>query len=298
MTSAAGPWTSALRLVLKKDGAEVPLWPLLPLGSPPARLALGSDELGAAAWWVTPEVTASIAPGEYTLDSVLDTTGSPEGWQGIALSEPVSIAVAAEPAALDPGLEAEKALSFARFRAWEGAFAAALSLVDSLLAKQPSNPDALWFRAEVLELSLDEAGALEAYEAALEALEALEAADPGGAEPPALLIRRFEELQERVVLGGGQDEPRFRRGDSNADGQVNISDPVTTLGYLFLGTPGALPCEKSADADDTGKLGLTDAVYVLLFLFSGGPPPAAPFESCGFDATEDGLACAGEGPCG
>jgi len=32
---------------------------------------------------------------------------------------------------------------------------------------------------------------------------------------------------------------RFRRGDANASGKVDISDPIATLGFLFLGDPAS-----------------------------------------------------------
>jgi len=77
----------------------------------------------------------------------------------------------------------------------------------------------------------------------------------------------------------------------NADGILNIGDPITTLGYLYLGTPSALVCAKAADADDSGTLILTDAIYLLSYLFLGGGPPVAPFPGCGLDNTADNLGC-------
>lgn len=77
----------------------------------------------------------------------------------------------------------------------------------------------------------------------------------------------------------------FKRGDANADGEVNLSDPVALLGFLFLGADGA-PCFDAADGDDSGDLSLTDAIYVLLWLFMGGAEPPAPGpQECGVDST-------------
>ena len=69
-------------------------------------------------------------------------------------------------------------------------------------------------------------------------------------------------------------ESFFLRGDSNADGEVDLSDAVYSLSWLFLGGP-RLSCEDAADTDDDGRLNVTDAVYTLNFLFLGGavPPP-------------------------
>jgi probable HAF family extracellular repeat protein len=82
----------------------------------------------------------------------------------------------------------------------------------------------------------------------------------------------------------------FRRGDSNADGNPDLSDAVFTLSHLFSG--GSMPsCGDAADADDNGVLEITDAIYFLNFLFLGGPSPDQPFPSCGPDPTMDGLTC-------
>jgi len=89
---------------------------------------------------------------------------------------------------------------------------------------------------------------------------------------------------------------RFRRGDVNASNEVDITDAVALLNFLFLA--GARPsCFDAADADDSGLLDLTDAVGILGFLFLGNPPPRAPGpKDCGIDATPDVLTgCLQEG---
>ncbi len=93
-------------------------------------------------------------------------------------------------------------------------------------------------------------------------------------------------------------EPRFLRGDANADGRTDLSDAVFGLVYLFArGDPP--PCTKAADADDNGRLNIGDATWLLGYLFGGGvaeiPPP---FNDCGSDPTEDRLDCAMFAPCG
>jgi hypothetical protein len=89
---------------------------------------------------------------------------------------------------------------------------------------------------------------------------------------------------------------RFRRGDVNATGGIEISDAVRVLGYLFLGAP-APPCLDAADADDDGGVAVTDAVYVLNYLFLAGAAPAAPHGECGDDPSGDGLSCGAFPPC-
>lgn len=86
-------------------------------------------------------------------------------------------------------------------------------------------------------------------------------------------------------------DARFRRGDANSDGGVDISDPITTLGYLFLGSD-APSCADAADTNDDGSVDISDAITTLSYLFSGGadvPLPGAEF--CGADPTSDDLVC-------
>ena len=90
---------------------------------------------------------------------------------------------------------------------------------------------------------------------------------------------------------------RFQRGDCNADGTTDISDPITALMFLFLG--GApLPCDDACDGNDDGALGITDVLFLLNYLFVPlSPPPPLPFPACGLDTTIDPLGCASFPPC-
>jgi len=82
----------------------------------------------------------------------------------------------------------------------------------------------------------------------------------------------------------------FVRGDSDADGSLELTDAVFTLAYLFQN--GRAPaCLKAADADDDGTVNLTDAVYALNFLFLGRGAPPPPFAACGLDPTTDEVTC-------
>lgn len=90
---------------------------------------------------------------------------------------------------------------------------------------------------------------------------------------------------------------RFTRGDVNADGKFDISDPLYTLLYLFK---GSLPvtCLDSADFNDDGFVDISDAVSNLMFQFRGLgqlPPPGR--DTCGLDPTTDSLDCHQFPPC-
>ena len=88
----------------------------------------------------------------------------------------------------------------------------------------------------------------------------------------------------------------FRRGDADADGQVQINDAVQVLSRLFLGGD-ALLCEDAADADDSGTLSLDDPIRLLSWLFLADDPPPAPGPTtCGPDVGADALTCAAACP--
>ncbi len=93
----------------------------------------------------------------------------------------------------------------------------------------------------------------------------------------------------RALASQDSGDLPFRRGDSNEDKALDLSDAVSTLEYLFRG--GRAPaCPDAADANDDGRLDLSDAVYTLNALFLGGPQPPAPgTDGCGPDPTEDEL---------
>jgi hypothetical protein len=90
---------------------------------------------------------------------------------------------------------------------------------------------------------------------------------------------------------GGCPIERFRRGDANADGGLNISDPITALRFLFGG--GEIPCPDAADGNDDGMVNVADAIVLLSHLFAGGAdvPPALRLAlgACALDGTADGL---------
>ncbi|MEM7165193.1 MAG: M23 family metallopeptidase [Planctomycetota bacterium] len=83
----------------------------------------------------------------------------------------------------------------------------------------------------------------------------------------------------------------FQRGDCNADGSNNLSDPIFALTALFNNGP-APTCADACDSNDDGSFNLVDAIVALnaLFGIAGALPAPA---TCGADPTEgDGLDCA------
>jgi len=118
-------------------------------------------------------------------------------------------------------------------------------------------------------------------------------------KPPASLARMCACL---VLLFAGAAsaapaaEARFRRGDANADGQVDLGDAVQILNYLFASA--AISCVDAADTNDDGQSDIGDPIGLLNYLFVQGSAPPAPGPSeCGADPTDDRLTCEAYPPC-
>jgi len=79
-----------------------------------------------------------------------------------------------------------------------------------------------------------------------------------------------------IVIGNGllnlRAPPAALRGDSNFDGRLNISDPVSILNYLFI-TGQAPACPNAADFNLDARLDISDPITILRTLFIGFPPP-------------------------
>ena len=103
--------------------------------------------------------------------------------------------------------------------------------------------------------------------------------------PPYALV--FAALDESTPT------PRFRRGEADDNGALNLTDAVFGLSALFIPGSPMPTCLDAADSNDDGEFNLSDGVYSLNALFAGGPPPPAPGSlECGVDPTVDDLDCA------
>jgi hypothetical protein len=80
----------------------------------------------------------------------------------------------------------------------------------------------------------------------------------------------------------------FLRGDANYDGDVDISDGVRILIYLFVGGV-TTDCPDAYDANDANTVSVTDAIFIFQYLFSDGPVIPPPFPTEGRDPTSDAL---------
>lgn len=130
----------------------------------------------------------------------------------------------------------------------------------------------------------------------------------GGDVGPGVAVPLEAENDEESLALAGSEEPffgmedphdeGFLRGDVNDDGHFDIADPISVLGYLFLGNASPY-CQDAADANDNGRIEMADAVLMLRSLFQSDVPLVAPpFPGKGFDTTPDQLFCGGAGGTG
>ncbi len=98
----------------------------------------------------------------------------------------------------------------------------------------------------------------------------------------------------------------FRRGDTNADGRVDIGDAICMNSYLFSSV-ATHPCKvcvpncfDAGDANDDGQLDIADTIKILGHLFAQAGPLPDPFATCGIDPTREQpteLTCVTFPPC-
>jgi len=98
------------------------------------------------------------------------------------------------------------------------------------------------------------------------------------------------------LIPGFPPSPLMRRGDCNADGQLNIADAIATLSLLFLGS-GDPPCADACDVNDDGQIDIADPIYQLDWLFGRGETLPPPYPNCGIDPTSDSIDCSEGTPC-
>ena len=116
------------------------------------------------------------------------------------------------------------------------------------------------------------------------------------------VIIKSDDLSFHAVVGR-QDtppppdpcQPDFRRGDVNGDTELDITDPLRLLTFLF-GSGEPVSCQDAADIDDNSLLDITDAFVILRFLFLGFQPATPLDGQCSRDRTPDSLpACENTG---
>ncbi len=95
---------------------------------------------------------------------------------------------------------------------------------------------------------------------------------PGNAE--SMLTGMDNNAILPVFVSGTITVLPFLCGDADKNAQVNISDVVFLINYIFSGGTAPNPLE-SADADCSGSVTISDVVYLINYIFFGGPDPCA-----------------------
>lgn len=104
------------------------------------------------------------------------------------------------------------------------------------------------------------------------------------------------EVEDGVITITSPEES-FRRGDVDGNGVLDLSDPLASLSYQFLGQfePN---CLEALDWSNDGSIDLSDPIASLTHQFLGGETPVAPGLDCGLDPDEEvGLGCEGPTSC-
>ncbi len=68
------------------------------------------------------------------------------------------------------------------------------------------------------------------------------------------------------------EKPKFRRGDANSDGNIDVSDIIYLINYLFKGGPLPVPL-IAGDSNNDEEVTVSDVIYLINYLFKGGPKP-------------------------
>ncbi len=98
---------------------------------------------------------------------------------------------------------------------------------------------------------------------------------------------------EFIAFDGGFG---FKRGDSNSDGTVDLSDAMHIIDYQFFG--GDAPaCRDAADSNDDERINIADVVHLVNVLHRG-LPAIAPGLECGTDDDSTPESCPNDStPC-
>ncbi len=68
-------------------------------------------------------------------------------------------------------------------------------------------------------------------------------------------------------------EVNLKKGDVDCGGSADLEDVLRILGFLFTGQEKPTCFVAAADANGDGEIDVSDPIYLIRWLFLGGPPP-------------------------
>lgn len=197
-------WHTFLRFERQAPGAEAgPLpWTLNVVAEPAAQaVTLDADSTLAIDYALSPQASARVAPGQYSIVAVLDvpdTAPLARGqWRGRVTSGVVKLTITPRSAQLSATNQKTADMQSAEFFATTGDWRQALAFAERVVAADPSAIPAHIIIAQAKEGLGDAAGALTAYG---EARRLFEEQRPDSYEAPRYLDANIDRLSEQLHI--------------------------------------------------------------------------------------------------
>jgi hypothetical protein len=254
-------WTNAVKCNVFNAAGDAVTWPLWMRPATNQTITLDQNQVGRLYFLISPQDTLALAPGNYTVQFILDTQANAAAgaWAGMADSIRMDVSVLAEPANLTDVQLARRAMQLAQYYALKEDYSAALNALDLLLATQPRSLEALRMKAAVLEATGNATDALTLLD---NAFGIFTQDNPNPPEPPRELLNQLYVLQtiasptvvrittatavngELRIEWGGQDgasyrvesSANFHTWQSEATGLVSAAGTVKWSGPVGPGS--------------------------------------------------------------
>ena len=193
--SGTAPWNDAVRIEIRDTNDQVQVWSLVLFNITSNTLTLDGNGAGQLIYYLTPEKTAQLALGSYSIKAVLNTTNStnPQAWKGIEGSVPVELTLRDEPPILTPNQREIRQQLMASYHLFRDDVSQANAAIDALLVSKPDSIPGLSFKSYLLQL---EERNFEAERLLSSAIKIVLDSFPDAQEPPVALIHRQTELMK------------------------------------------------------------------------------------------------------
>jgi hypothetical protein len=194
----SGPCFNALRVEVRNSQDQPQSWPFHQARVTNETVQLTSESGGRMTWWLTPEQSAQLPLGAFSILVALNTTNvnRPGAWKGLLPSVPVALSISDEPATLTPAQTEQKHRLLAEYALLSGNRAQAQREVDSLLAAYPTNIAGLVYDAF---LKRDSGLFDAAFASITAALSQVNIQSPDAQEPPDELLAMQADLYPIVA---------------------------------------------------------------------------------------------------